>query len=43
MNADDFLKMVKGEITAMSAFTGGKLKISGDVMKSQLFEKLFSF
>ena len=43
MAADDFLKMVKGEISAMSAFTGGKLKIGGDVMKSQLFEKLFSF
>jgi putative sterol carrier protein len=25
----------------MSAFTSGKLKISGDVMKTQLIQKLF--
>ena len=43
MKDEDFLKMVTGELSAMKAFTGGKLKIGGDVMKSQLFEKLFSF
>jgi putative sterol carrier protein len=26
----------------MQAFTSGKLKIEGDVMKSQLIEKLFT-
>ena len=41
MSDEDFIKMVTGEASAMSLFTGGKLKIGGDVMKSQLFEKLF--
>ena len=41
MGDDDFVKMMTGELSAMKAFTGGKLKISGDVMKSQLIEKLF--
>jgi len=27
----------------MSAFTSGKLKVEGDLMKSQLIEKLFKF
>jgi len=27
----------------MSAYTSGKLKIEGDLMKSQLIEKLFKF
>jgi len=27
----------------MSAFTAGKLKVEGDLMKSQLIEKLFKF
>ncbi len=27
----------------MSAFTTGKLKVEGDLMKSQLIEKLFKF
>ncbi|MEW6263128.1 MAG: SDR family NAD(P)-dependent oxidoreductase [Thermodesulfobacteriota bacterium] len=39
--ADDFVKMMTGQVAAMSLFTGGKLKIGGDVMKSQLLEKLF--
>ena len=38
---EDFLKMITGELNAMSAYTGGKLKIEGDLMKSQLIEKLF--
>jgi 3-hydroxy-3-methylglutaryl CoA synthase/NAD(P)-dependent dehydrogenase (short-subunit alcohol dehydrogenase family)/putative sterol carrier protein len=41
MSDEDFIKMVTGQASAMSLFTGGKLKIGGDVMKSQLFEKLF--
>jgi putative sterol carrier protein len=27
----------------MQAYTSGKLKIEGDIMKSQLIEKLFRF
>ena len=41
MGDDDFVKMIKGELNAMSAFTAGKLKVEGDLMKSQLIEKLF--
>ena len=41
MGSDDFLSLIKGELNAMKAFTMGKLKIKGDIMKSQLIEKLF--
>lgn len=41
MGDDDFIKMITGEANAMALFTGGQLKIGGDVMKSQLIEKLF--
>jgi NAD(P)-dependent dehydrogenase (short-subunit alcohol dehydrogenase family)/putative sterol carrier protein len=37
----DFLAMMGGQLPAMQAFTSGKLQIGGDVMKSQLLEKLF--
>ena len=37
----DFLAMMGGKLPAMQAFTSGKLLIGGDVMKSQLLEKLF--
>ncbi len=37
----DFLAMMEGTLTAMQAYTSGKLKIEGDIMKSQLLEKLF--
>ncbi len=43
MADEDFVKLIAGELNAMSAFTGGKLKIEGDLMKSQLIEKLFKF
>jgi 3-hydroxy-3-methylglutaryl CoA synthase/NAD(P)-dependent dehydrogenase (short-subunit alcohol dehydrogenase family) len=39
----DFLAMMGGSLPPMQAFTSGKLKIEGDVMKSQLLEKLFTF
>ena len=39
----DFLAMMGGKLPPMQAFTSGKLKIEGDVMKSQLLEKLFNF
>ncbi len=37
----DFLDMINGVLPAMQAYTSGKLKIEGDVMKSQLIGKLF--
>ena len=42
MKAIDFGDMMTGKLLAMQAFTSGKLIIEGDVMKSQLIEKLFS-
>ncbi len=41
MSEDDFIKYVSGELPAMQAYTAGKLKVEGDLMKSQLIEKLF--
>ena len=41
MGAADFLDMMNGKLPAMQAYTSGKLKIGGDIMKSQLIEKLF--
>ncbi|MBW1872629.1 MAG: SCP2 sterol-binding domain-containing protein, partial [Deltaproteobacteria bacterium] len=43
MSANDFLAMIGGKLNAMQAYTTGKLKIEGDLMKSQLIEKLFKF
>lgn len=42
MNDDDMVAMLTGELNPMKAFNSGKLKIGGDVMKSQLIEKLFT-
>jgi putative sterol carrier protein len=41
IGAADFVRMIKGELPPMQAFTSGKLAIDGDVMKSQLIGKLF--
>ena len=38
---DDFMRLISGDLPAMQAYTSGKLKIEGDIMKSQLIEKLF--
>jgi NAD(P)-dependent dehydrogenase (short-subunit alcohol dehydrogenase family)/acyl dehydratase/putative sterol carrier protein len=43
MSTDDFLNLMSGKLPAMQAYTSGKLKIEGDLMKSQLIEKLFKF
>jgi len=43
MADEDFLKLVTGSLNAMQAYTSGKLKIHGDIIKSQLIEKLFKF
>ncbi len=39
----DFLDLIGGKLNPMAAYTTGKLKIGGDLMKSQLIEKLFRF
>ncbi len=41
MADQDFLDMMTGKLPAMQAYTSGKLVIEGDIMKSQLIEKLF--
>ena len=41
MEDQDFLALMTGKLPAMQAYTSGKLKIGGDLMKSQLIEKLF--
>jgi NAD(P)-dependent dehydrogenase (short-subunit alcohol dehydrogenase family)/putative sterol carrier protein len=43
MESADFLDLMNKKVTAMKAYTSGKLKIEGDLMKSQLIEKLFKF
>ena len=37
----DFTDMMTGKLNPMQAYTSGKLIIEGDIMKSQLIEKLF--
>jgi putative sterol carrier protein len=43
MGDEDFVKMIEGKLNAMSAYASGKLKVEGDLLKSQLIEKLFKF
>ena len=43
MGDADFLDLMNGKLPAMQAYTSGKLNIEGDLMKSQLIEKLFKF
>ncbi len=43
MSDQDFVGLIEGTVNAMQAYTSGKLKIEGDLMKSQLIEKLFKF
>jgi NAD(P)-dependent dehydrogenase (short-subunit alcohol dehydrogenase family)/acyl dehydratase/putative sterol carrier protein len=43
MEAGDFLALMNGKLPGMQAYTSGKLKIGGDLMKSQLLEKVFKF
>ena len=42
MSDDNFVKLFTGAMTSMQAFTSGKLSLDGDIMKSQLIEKLFN-
>jgi len=41
MAGGDFIDMMTGKLNPMQAYTSGKLIIEGDIMKSQLIEKLF--
>ena len=41
LNMPDFLRMMTGELNGMQAFTSGKLKISGDLMFSQVLASWF--
>ncbi len=41
MSDANFVKIFTGEMNAMQAFSTGKLSLDGDIMKSQLIEKLF--
>jgi len=41
MADEDFVKLITGELEGMAAYTSGKLKVEGDLMKSQLIGKLF--
>jgi NAD(P)-dependent dehydrogenase (short-subunit alcohol dehydrogenase family)/acyl dehydratase len=43
MSDEDFIRYISGQLPAMQAYTSGKLKIEGDLIKSQLVEKLFKF
>lgn len=37
----DWLAIVEGKLNAMNAFTGGKLKIAGDMMLAMKVQQLF--
>jgi putative sterol carrier protein len=39
----DFLALIAGRLDGMQAYSSGKLKVEGDIMKSQLIGKLFRF
>ena len=43
MSEEDFQQYVTGKLPAMQAYTAGRLKVEGDLMKSQLIEKIFKF
>jgi 3-hydroxy-3-methylglutaryl CoA synthase/NAD(P)-dependent dehydrogenase (short-subunit alcohol dehydrogenase family)/putative sterol carrier protein len=41
MAREDFLDLMQGRANAMQLYTGGALRVEGDIMKSQLIEQLF--
>lgn len=43
MEEGDFLDLIGGKLSTMVAYTSGKLKIKGNLIRSQLIEKLFKF
>ena len=42
MADEDFIALITGKINGMQAYTSGKLKVEGDMMKAQWVEKLFT-
>lgn len=42
LDSEDFIKMFKGELKAVSAFMSGKLKIQGDMALAMKLEKLMN-
>jgi NAD(P)-dependent dehydrogenase (short-subunit alcohol dehydrogenase family)/uncharacterized OB-fold protein/putative sterol carrier protein len=42
MADEDFVALITGKINGMQAYTSGKLKVEGDMMKAQWVEKLFT-
>jgi len=40
-DSNDWLKILSGELNAMTAFTSGKLKVKGDVMLMTQFQNWF--
>jgi 3-hydroxy-3-methylglutaryl CoA synthase/NAD(P)-dependent dehydrogenase (short-subunit alcohol dehydrogenase family)/putative sterol carrier protein len=43
MGDEDFLALIEGRLNPMQAYASGRLKVEGDIMKSQLIQKLFKF
>jgi len=43
MAAADFEELMAGRLDGMQAFSSGKLRLSGDIMKAQLIGRLFDF
>jgi NAD(P)-dependent dehydrogenase (short-subunit alcohol dehydrogenase family)/putative sterol carrier protein len=43
MADSDFMALIAGKLDGMQAYTSGKLKVEGDIMKSQLIGRLFKF
>jgi 3-hydroxy-3-methylglutaryl CoA synthase/NAD(P)-dependent dehydrogenase (short-subunit alcohol dehydrogenase family)/putative sterol carrier protein len=39
----DFVQLIAGKLDGMQAYSSGKLKVEGDIMKSQLIGRLFKF
>ena len=43
MSDGDFVELIAGKLDGMQAYTSGRLKVEGDIMKSQLIGRLFKF
>jgi putative sterol carrier protein len=43
MSDEDFLSLIEGRLNPMQAYASARLKVEGDLMKSQLVQKLFKF
>ena len=43
MSCETWLSIVNGELSAIEAFAGGQLTVSGDIMLAQKIQELFPF